>query len=197
MSPSPTQVSRLQTGLLLPCPSLEHLPAAEAQTLPGRQDACANSETALLAASSPIFLSSASLSSCVCSPALITAMWRNTSSQLANISPGRRQPAAAALGFGWLPILTEPCVPILPLHTQSYSPNPTPALVAAGVFYLPTQCKYFISWCYPAESRSSLPAGQTKHALIEPRLCRNRWFDGDCWCRTRRGRHPAPGLPRK
>lgn len=128
MSPSPSQVSRLQTGLLLPCPSLEHLPAAEAQTLPGRQDACANSETALLAASSPIFLSSASLSSCVCSPALITAMWRNTSSQLANISPGRRQPAAAALGFGWLPILTEPCVPILPLHTQSYSPDPTPAL---------------------------------------------------------------------
>lgn len=128
MSPSPSQVSSLQTDLPLPVHPWSISQQPRAQTLPGRQDACAHLETALLAASSPIFLSSASLSSCVCSPALITAMWRNTSSQLANISPGRRQPAAAALGFGWLPILPKLCVPVLPLHTQSYSPDPMPAL---------------------------------------------------------------------
>lgn len=66
-----------------------------------------------------------SLAGCVCSAALITEMWRNAVSRLANISLGKRQPAAAVLGFQWEPV---PSIQHLPpqIHTPFHGCTPSP-----------------------------------------------------------------------
>lgn len=68
-----------------------------------------------------------SLAGCVCSAALITEMWRNAVSQLANTSPGKRQLAAAE----WAPVSSIPHLPPQihsPVHGSTSSPNvPVPA----------------------------------------------------------------------
>lgn len=68
-----------------------------------------------------------SLAGCVCSEALITEMWRNAVSQLANTSPGKRQLAAAK----WAPVSSIPHLPPRirsPIRGSTSSPDvPVPA----------------------------------------------------------------------
>lgn len=72
-----------------------------------------------------------SLAGCVCSAALITETWRNAVSRSANISPGKRQPAAAVLGFEWAPV---PSIPHLPpqIRTRFTAAAPSPNTPAAA-----------------------------------------------------------------
>lgn len=186
-----------QMGLPLPCPSLEHLPTAKG-TNTTRQAGCLCLFGDSSAGCQQSYLSVLSLTLWLC---------LQPSSNYSNVEEHQltvgkhfsRQASASSCSVGiW--VVAHPHQAPCPHPATPYPipfPQPNACPVTAGVLYLPAQCKYFISWCYPTQSCSSLPAGQTKHALIEPRLCRNRWFDGVCWCRTRRGGHPAPGRPRK